>query len=409
MLKERKFLSILVLLGLLAGCSGGGGSGIPGAAEQPAAAAKSSAPQAYLLGPLQRATAPTPIPANISETQLKALLHQQPSSVKRVSLITSVHSADFFEHMLGTRKTTLAKFPDTTFQGNTTQQVGYHINPGYDDMSANLTAYTNVSSISLSPPDQNCLNPGFGCINNIATNFHPGTNGGTGNCLETGTGFYRLNGQSYTTSVFWVGDFCNLSGTGGLEAFNVQEQIDGNFQQLYIANLGDGLPRITIELLQPLSDPNTSDWYAFIYDYYYQRWEQAYETNGNFDFSAIAGASSNPYIGWSLDEYRFENSVAQPCPQVPTASANGIQVGDESSGNDANNYFRPMNSNDYQIEGPIGGCFVNNGAPTGYIYNFSTYDDQWGYPAWQVTDPAPAPSPPLNTPNPCAKDPRLCE
>ena len=81
MITKRRSLSILVVLGLLAACSGGG-SGIPGAAVQPAAATDGSNPQAYLLGPLQRATAQQ-IPANISETQLKALLHQQPSSVKR--------------------------------------------------------------------------------------------------------------------------------------------------------------------------------------------------------------------------------------------------------------------------------------------------------------------------------------
>jgi len=58
------------------------------------------------------------------------------------------------------------------FSGSSNQQVGFTISNGFDDVYANLSAYTNVGTISLTAPDQACAGaPGIGCINNIATNF----------------------------------------------------------------------------------------------------------------------------------------------------------------------------------------------------------------------------------------------
>src|SRR5579883_1230576 len=102
---------------------------------------------------------------------------------------------------------------------------------------------------------------------------------------------------------------------------------------------------------------------------------------------------SNPYQGWSLDEYHFYSPTTVPCPQMPIASAADIQVADESSGNDQNNYWKALGFSDYQVEGPIGGCFVNDGSGNGYLYSFAQYTDQWGGPAWEVTDPHSTPKP----------------
>jgi len=404
MLSERRYLSAAFAISLfVTGCTGGwsvpsGGSG--GATRD----LRTDSVQTYLIAPLSKATAPTPLPINISQADWSAQVHAQPNTISHANVIRQIHSAEFYEHMLGARHAELARRPQSVFQGSTSQQVGYHVNAGYDDMSANLTAYSNIGSISLTAPDMGCLNGSQpSCDNSIVTNFHPGTNAGTGNCLEAGTGFYRTNTTGYTASIFWVGDFCNTQGFL-YEGFPVQETIDAYFQQQYIVNLGDGLPRITVELLQPSSDPNTNDWYALIYNYYYQRWDQVYMGSGNFLNSQLAHVSSTPYTGWSLDEYHFESSVQQLCPQVPTASADGIQVNDESTGSDSNNYFRPMNSNDFTLYNAAGGCFVNNSA-LGYQYNFGTYYDQWNYPAWAVTDPGPKPTPrPSPTPLPkCGK------
>jgi hypothetical protein len=237
-------------------------------------------------------------------------------------------------------------------------------------------------------------------------NLHPGTNGGTGNCLEAGAGYFQNVGQGPpATPVFWIGDFCNLSGGNGLEAYPVQWLMNSSFGAAYTANFGDGFPRITIELMQPTSDPNTNDWYAFIYDYGTSTWEKVYETGGNFLTSYVGTHSTNPQIGWSLDGAHFNASTYTDCPSVPTFSETGIQVADESSGNDANNFWRPLQPTDYSAA-ESGYCFYNDGSPTGAIYTGYTYYDQWNYPAWRVTDPAPAPtSTPERTPPPCIRQP----
>ncbi len=279
--------------------------------------------------------------------------------------------------------------------------MGFDINNGYDDAYADLSAYTNGGSVSLTPPGTTCSgsDSGIGCDNNIATNLHGGCNDfgppcslgtGTGNCLETGTDFYRLNGQSNTTSIFWVGDFCN-TGQNAFEGYPVVDVMDSTFQNNYIRNFGDGIPRITVESEQPTTDPNTSDWYAFIYNYATSQWDQVYEGTGNF-LSSNAGlqAGSNGFIGWTLDEYDYESPTLIGCPMVPDASADDIQVADESTGNDQNNYWRGLGFSDYSVHTPQGGCFVDDGSGNGYVYSFGQYTDAQGYPAWEVTDPQPA-------------------
>jgi len=168
--------------------------------------------------------------------------------------------------------------------------------------------------------------------------------------------------------------------------------MDGNFQNAYIRNFGDNVPRITVELLQPQSDPNTSDWYAYIYCYGCNpaQWQQAYKGSGNFLTSLVGRSATNPGIGWTLDEYHYESSTAVGCPQVPLASADLIQVADESSGNDQNNFFRALGATDYTVENPIAGCFVDDGSGNGFLYTFGTYTDSSGGPA---TDPHSTPTP----------------
>lgn len=324
------------------------------------------------------------------------------SDLRRVSLIHNLHSVEFYRNVLHVGAGTLSRFhsrPLTQFTGSSNQQVGFTISNGYDDVYANLSAYTNVGSVTLGAPSDSCAgSPGMGCINNIATNLHGGCNengvpcgdNGTGNCLETGTDFYQMYGQTYTTSIFWVGDFCNVTSQDPQESFPVQDVMDGNFQSAYIRNFGDGIPRITVELEQPISDPNLADWYAFIYNYSTSQWNQAYEGSGNFLTSPVGRGAPNPGIGWSLDEYHYQSNTTVGCPQVPDASADDIQVADESSGNDQNNYWKILGLSDYNVENPIGGCFVDDGSGNGYLYSFATYTDQNSDPSWEVTDPVPA-------------------
>jgi hypothetical protein len=160
-------------------------------------------------------------------------------------------------------------------------------------------------------------------------------------------------------------------------------------------------------MLQPTSDPNTNDWYVFIYDYYSKCWVKVYQTSGNFLTSYAGTHSSNPQLGWSLDEAHFNANAYTDCPSVPTLSETGIQMGVES-GSDSANYWRALQSLDYYSTN-VGECFSNDGSPSGAIYTFSPYYDQWGYPAWHVTDPHPMPSPTRTPGSPCQTDPHLCE
>ncbi len=352
---------------------------------------------------LQIETPPTPIPVNAPWSYIASLKNIGPGlHAVRFSAL-SFHSAAFYSKTLAIRRP--GERTDSQYVGNVDIQAGFDIPGPYDDLSANLSAWTNLS-VQLPSPPSGCQN-GWGCDNNIGVNLHPGTNGNTGNCLESGDGFYTNVGSGPpAVPVFWVGDFCNISGGNGIEAYPVQYLMDSAFTQNYVANLGDGVPRITIEVMQPTTDPNTNDWYVLLYNYYNKSWYQVYSTTGNFLFSYAGQNSSNPRLGWSLDEAHFNAINYTDCPTVPTFSETGIQGADESSGNDASNYWRPLGFSDYNLVN-YGQSFYNDGSPTGAIYTFQPYNDQWNYPAWQVTDPHPMPTP-IRTPDPCAKNPRLC-
>jgi len=263
----------------------------------------------------------------------------------------------------------------------------------------NLTAWINIGQWSLPAPDQGGTGIGFGSPNNVATDLHPGVDYGTntGNCLESGTGFYRNLGQTQTASVFWIGDFCNLTPDQPLEAFPVQLQMDGNFQQAYIRNFGDGLPRISVEVYQPLGDTR---WHVIVYNYAAQHWDDFYAAPGNLVNSPVFQITG-PY-GWSLDETHFVNYGDAACPSLPTASANNIKVNVEPGGPDTNNYFRQLQFSDYRVDfANPAQCFVNDGTLTPY-YTWYDYTDQYNGRAWQAFDPSgPTPSPKPTKPPPC--------
>lgn len=318
------------------------------------------------------------------------------------------HTSGFFARTLGMRANVTR--PDSQYNGNTGGQGGFIVTGSYDDMSANLSAYSNLNGTYLPTPPGGCVSGGgIGCDNVIGVNLHPGTATGTGNCLETGAGMYANYGSSGpATPVYWVGDFCN-TGQNVYEGFPIQFLMDATFSQNYIVNLGDGVPRITVEVMQPITDPNTNDWYAFLYNYSTKSWYQAYENTGNFLYSYEGQHSQHPYIGWSLDEFHFNSNAPTDCPTVPTFSETQIQVADESSGNDKNNFWRGLNFSDYYTSNQ-GACIGNDGSPTGAMYDLATFTDQWNDPAWQMNDPKAGPSPtPRPTPTPhCIGDPRQC-
>lgn len=403
---RRPLLHLFVVIGAFAAmtaCGGGGGNSIvpPQTLQQQQRGTvgfPSQIDRALSPPGLRRATPPPPL----LPTDPLSRLHKPSIAIHNLSepIMSRLHTSAYFAAI---RNATLQRSggikPMSYYTGNDQAgQRGMIFNLGYDDIYGNITAYTDWNNQwQLPPPDVGCATApgGMGCPNNIAANLHAGSdpNTNTGNCLEAGTAFYETQSGGATAAIFWIGDFCNLQ-YGELEHFPIQANMDQNFATQYITNLGDGLPRITVELYQPVGD---NLWHVILYNYYYNRWDDWYSASGNLDTSDAVQYTGQK--GWSLDETHFTNSATTACPSMPTMSVNGIQVAVEPGGSDSNNYFRGLQFADYYVEYPSPAeCFSSDGSGTPW-YNFFTYTDQWNDQAWEATDPVPKPSPSF-TPKP---------
>ncbi len=104
--------------------------------------------------------------------------------------------------------------PDSITSGHNHGGVaGVHINVGYDDVRADLSAYLDNQSYALpAPQEPSVISYGLGAGNQIVTNIHGGVDPvtNTGNCLEAGTALYNTFNDPTTHSIFWVGDFATL-------------------------------------------------------------------------------------------------------------------------------------------------------------------------------------------------------
>ena len=361
-----------------------------------------------------------PLPKRMTSQQLAQLVEQPsiPFPIHREATTRAYHSASFYANILGIRSqmSSDSKSPQSSYNGDGTGgQGGFVFYKNYDDAYALLSAWINNGSVYIPPPSSGS-GGGWAAGGNVAANLHPGTStvDNTGNCLEAGTGFYTDAGMNYSPAIFWVGDFCNLGSSGGIEAFPIQMDMNNtpNFQSNYIRSFGsDSTPRITLELEQPLGGDGS--WHAYLYNYSSSHWDDIYHNYGDFLTSFAGTHATNPNIGWSLHETNFRGSA--PCPKIPTFSANDIQMAVES-GNDASNYFRALQFSDYYVsKSSTAMCYSDDGTFTGAVYEFLQYQDPWNVPAWEVLDPVPVkpgttPTPrPINSPNPCLKNPRLCE
>jgi len=258
--------------------------------------------------------------------------------------------------------------PDSITSGHNHGGVaGVHINVGYDDVRADLSAYLDNQSYALpAPQEPSVISYGLGAGNQIVTNIHGGVDPvtNTGNCLEAGTALYNTFNDPTTHSIFWVGDFCNTGGRA--EGIPVQTPITFSFEGAYVRDFGDGIPRMSVELYQPIGGDGS--WHAIVYNYGANpgRWDDMYHNYGNLGsapiYSAVGGYS------WSLDETHYFDAGA--CPQVPTASAQNIYVAAEPGGSDANNTFRLLRSSDYTITNG-GDCYHDDGSSFQFAGKFS--------------------------------------
>jgi hypothetical protein len=100
-----------------------------------------------------------------------------------------------------------------------------------------------------------------------------------------------------------VFDWCD--GNGG--HFDRYYTIDDGFRDRYIRNFGDGLPKATIEIAQPIGQGG--EWKAMIYNYSSNVWEDL-DARG----PGVDPDPSNDYA-WATFETHYNPG---PCPAFPT-------------------------------------------------------------------------------------------
>ncbi len=229
-------------------------------------------------------------------------------------------------------------------------------NPGYDDVYANITLY-RLSEFKLQSPyvDSNRL---------YAPTVKPGLGDSGRGCYEVTANYESdsADGQYSAQNRLSVTDWCN----GGI--FDKYYTIDDNFRNRYIRDLGDGLPKATIEIAQPLGQGG--EWKALIYNYSGGMWEEL-DARG-------PGSDPDPDNNYAWDVFETHYNPG-PCPAFPTIGTSGFQVAVEPGGPDSNNYFRAPTNYDLRGSGfAPSGCFHDDHSGIGEYYTFQmNTTDKW--------------------------------
>jgi hypothetical protein len=278
---------------------------------------------------------------------------------------------------------------------NGSGQAGFVYGQSFDDIYGTVVAWApGLVYLPAAPPGSgSSIQDG----NVVANTFHAGLNVGdnTTGCIEGGSVYTDNDVFPGTTAAdFYFGDLCTYPGSVSIDAI----PMDSNFQSRFVRDLGDGIPEVTVEIYQPVGDPQRA-WHGALYDYSASGWADEMITIGNL-------TPSNPNYGFAQYGYAlFETHLYPgPCPSLPTMEEKNIQLAVEP-GIDSQNYFRLAQSSDAigSPGNPTGAaCLTNDASGQGAVYNWSatSYSN-----AWVATDPHPMPS---NTPNPRPTPPNHC-
>jgi hypothetical protein len=159
----------------------------------------------------------------------------------------------------------------------------------------------------------------------------------------------------YNSQSSYIGVWDWVKGTG---FFNPMTISDPTFQKYYVANLGDGLPEITVETTW---NGTNSRYTAYIYNYYTRAWNTWYNASG--------GLPAVTQDGHDIFEYYLP--LGSNCLVIPKIASSGISVYDQTVGK----WIQAGPANSYDNRDSTDTCFSGGYNP--WVENMITANNHW--------------------------------